>query len=105
MESLDHPISPQMAAGIAATENAWLEMAAEPQRLDGRSVARIAGSKQATGSLFCQRPAQSSQTPRSRTLTSLVVEHVMCGFNLPGWQLPWGTGNLGIGLDASLVII
>lgn len=49
MESLHQPISPQMAAGIAATENAWLEMEAEFRLLDGREVARLAGSKQTTG--------------------------------------------------------
>lgn len=50
MESLHHqPVSPQMAAGIAATENAWSEMEAEFGLLDGRTVARVAGSKQTTG--------------------------------------------------------
>lgn len=38
-----------MAAGIAATENAWLDMETEFGLLDGREVARLAGSKQTTG--------------------------------------------------------
>lgn len=49
MESLHHPISPQMTVGIAATENAWLDMENEFGLLDGREVASLAGSKQATG--------------------------------------------------------
>lgn len=49
IESLHQPISPQMAAGIAAAENAWREMEAEFGLLDGRAVAQIAGSKQTTG--------------------------------------------------------
>ncbi|HJF13982.1 MAG TPA: hypothetical protein K8V32_04155 [Enteractinococcus helveticum] len=49
VESLDHTISPQMAAGIVATENAWRDMEAEFGLLDGRTVAQISGSKQTTG--------------------------------------------------------
>lgn len=49
MEFLDQPISPQIAAGIAATENAWFEMEAEFGLLDGHTVTRIAASKQTTG--------------------------------------------------------
>ncbi|GAA2029173.1 hypothetical protein GCM10009720_06300 [Yaniella flava] len=49
MEALEQPVSSQMAAGIAATENAWLEIEAEFGLLDGRTVARLAGSKQTTG--------------------------------------------------------
>lgn len=49
VEALEQPISPQMAAGIVATENAWRDMEAEFGLLDGRTVAQLSGSKQTTG--------------------------------------------------------
>lgn len=49
MEALERPVSVQMAGGVAATENAWLEMETEFGLLDGPTVARLAGSKQTTG--------------------------------------------------------
>ena len=52
MESLHQPISPQMAVGVAATENAWFDMEAEFGLLEGPEVARLAGSKQTRGHLL-----------------------------------------------------
>ncbi|GAA4119201.1 hypothetical protein [Enteractinococcus coprophilus] len=49
VEALEQPISPQMAAGVVATENAWRDMETEFGFLDGRTVAQISGSKQTTG--------------------------------------------------------
>lgn len=49
VESLEQPISPQIAAGIVATENAWRDLETEFGLLDGRTVAEISGSKQTTG--------------------------------------------------------
>lgn len=39
------PVSPQMARGVQATENAWREMDAEFGLLSGAEVADLAGSK------------------------------------------------------------
>jgi hypothetical protein len=49
IHSLHQPVSPMMAAGVAATENAWHQMEAEFGLLEGRQVAELAGSKQRTG--------------------------------------------------------
>lgn len=49
VEALEQPISHQMVAGVVATENAWAEMEAEFGLFDGRTVARVAGSRQTTG--------------------------------------------------------
>src|SRR5699024_3585866 len=55
VESLEQPISSQMAVGIVATENAWRDMETEFSLLDGRTVAQIAGSKQTTGGFATDR--------------------------------------------------
>lgn len=49
VEALEQPISQQMVAGVVATENAWVEIETEFGLFDGRTVARIAGSRQTTG--------------------------------------------------------
>lgn len=49
IHALDRPVSPMMAAGVAATENAWRAMEAEFGLLGGRQVAELVGSKQRTG--------------------------------------------------------
>lgn len=76
MESLHQPVSPQMAAGIAATENAWLDMEAEFGLLEGREVARLAGSKQTTGGFANDRR-------KARTLLGVSRRNA---YRYPGFQ-------------------
>lgn len=76
MGALRHRVSPQMAAGVAETENAWQRMEDEFGLLDGREVARISGSRQSTGGYANDR----------RKARSLLGVHRANAYRYPGFQ-------------------